>query len=320
MKIFKIAGLVFLILTGLVVLLLGASTVYHKSQLAKETRDYLPGESLVEVNGKMMHVMTAGEGEETLVFLSGHGTPSPTLDFKPLWVRMKDDYRIAVVERSGYGWSDASNTPRDVDNILEETRKALQLAGENGPYVLFPHSMSGLEAIYWAQKYPDEVLAIIGLDPLTPGAAEILPAPDQNQLAVMYLVSRTGMNRFMPEADLEINFPLLKTDELTDEEKRRYTAAFYRSSLTKDMLREVKFLEDNFAAVAEMDLPTDIPMYFFISTGQEVAVDGWMEALIEYISQVDKGKYMQLDTGHYLHHQQADLIAEESSNFLNELE
>jgi hypothetical protein len=35
--------------------------------------------------------------------------------------------------------------------------------------------MSGLEAIYWAQKYPDEVIAIIGLDPTTPGSIEVLP-------------------------------------------------------------------------------------------------------------------------------------------------
>jgi len=36
--------------------------------------------------------------------------------------------------------------------MLEETRRALELSGEKGPYVLLPHSMSGLEAIYWAQK------------------------------------------------------------------------------------------------------------------------------------------------------------------------
>ena len=37
-----------------------------------------------------------------------------------------------------------------------------------GPYILVPHSLSGLEAIRWKQKYPDEVKAIIGLDMATP--------------------------------------------------------------------------------------------------------------------------------------------------------
>ena len=56
--------------------------------------------------------------------------------------------------------------------MLEETRRALILAGERGPYVLLPHSMSGLEAIYWAQKYPQEIKAIIGLDMAFPEAYE----------------------------------------------------------------------------------------------------------------------------------------------------
>ena len=47
-------------------------------------------------------------------------------------------------------------------------RLILQEAGEKGPYILVPHSLSGLEAIRWEQKYPDEIKAIIGLDMATP--------------------------------------------------------------------------------------------------------------------------------------------------------
>ena len=54
--------------------------------------------------------------------------------------------------------------------MLNEVRQGLSLAGESGPYILFPHSMSGLEAVYWAQQYPDEVTAIIGLDMAVPEA------------------------------------------------------------------------------------------------------------------------------------------------------
>lgn len=45
---------------------------------------------------------------------------------------------------------------------------ALDKAGIQDPYVLCPHSLSGLEALYWAQKYPDEVEAIVGLDMAVP--------------------------------------------------------------------------------------------------------------------------------------------------------
>ena len=42
-------------------------------------------------------------------------------------------------------------------------------AGEQGPFILLPHPMAGLEAIRWKQKYPDEIKAVIGLDMAFPG-------------------------------------------------------------------------------------------------------------------------------------------------------
>ncbi len=86
------------------------------------------------------------------------------LDFKSLYSLLKDEYQIVVVEKFGYEFSDVVDKEGDIDMILEDTRKALELAGVKAPYVLCPHSMSGLEALYWANKYPDEVMAIIGLD------------------------------------------------------------------------------------------------------------------------------------------------------------
>lgn len=62
---------------------------------------------------------------------------------------MKNDYQIAVVEKAGYGFSDISDIDRDIDTILFETRESLNKAGiKNNRYILFPHSMSGIEALY----------------------------------------------------------------------------------------------------------------------------------------------------------------------------
>ena len=57
---------------------------------------------------------------------------------------------------------------RDVKTMVDEDREALKKAGKNGPYILMPHSMSALEAIYWSCTYPDEVKAILGLDMAVP--------------------------------------------------------------------------------------------------------------------------------------------------------
>ena len=115
--------------------------------------------------------------QPTIILLSGSGTECPTYDFKPLWHRLIKHYSVAVVERPGYGWSEETDQPRDVDTLLEETREALKQAGITGPFIPAAHSMSGLEAIYWAQKYPDEISAIIGLDMAVPQAYQQLALP-----------------------------------------------------------------------------------------------------------------------------------------------
>ncbi|MGM0396104.1 MAG: alpha/beta fold hydrolase [Bacillota bacterium] len=320
MKPFMVFGIVLSSIFVIVAILLFASTINHKNQLQIEAKEYLPLGSMVEVNDKRMHVYASGECETTLVFMAGHGTSSPTYDFKPLWKRMMDDFRIVVVEKSGYGWSDISDSSRDIDTILEETRKLLELQREKGPYVLVPHSMSGLEAIYWAQKYPKEVTAIIGLDPSVPETTDLLSEQKDAQLNLLHFISKIGLIRFMPESEVSRNMPLMGSNDLSAYDKLRYKAMFYKSTLTKDMLREVEFLKENARTVEQGIVPVNTPMYFFISEEQDASVVGWKDALLGYLSKIDTKEYMLLDTGHYVHHDKADIIATEIKVFLSEIE
>ena len=73
---------------------------------------------MIEVDGHNMCIYSEGKGEHTLVFLSGSGTASPILDFRSLYSLLDDDYRIVVVEKFGYGFSDVVNTERSFDTIL----------------------------------------------------------------------------------------------------------------------------------------------------------------------------------------------------------
>lgn len=321
MKVLKVIGIILISLCCLIAVLLAGSTVNHRIQLKKEAKAYPAPGKLVDVDGSRLHVYGEGEADTALVFMAGSGTPNPVLDFKPLWQRLTDEYRIVVVEKSGYGWSDVSSKPRDIDTMLSETREALRLAGETGPYVLVPHSMSGLEAAYWAQAYPQEVKAIIGLDPTTPEVLQYERAvPSNAQIKMMSYVARMGISRFMPEADLEATFPVLATGDLSQQDREQFIAMFYKSSYTKNMLREIESLSANAETVADNPVPVHTPMYFFISDGQEVPYDNWQQVMIDYLSQLDVGKHTILNTGHYVHHRQSEVIAEEIKTFLAGLE
>ena len=160
---------IILIIFSVIILFVIVSFVRHKVCSSKEMDLLTPLGELVEVNGYNMSVYTEGDGDKTFVFMSGGGTCSPILDFKSLYSLLSNEYKIAVVEKFGYGFSDVVDENRDIDTILSETRMALDKAGIEPPYVLCSHSMSGLEALYWAQKYPEEVEAIVGLDMAVPG-------------------------------------------------------------------------------------------------------------------------------------------------------
>lgn len=93
--------------------------INHKIRLNSEKDMLNPLGEMVEVDGANMSVYSKGVGDKTLVFMSGSGTCSPILDFKSLFSLLSDEYRIAVVEKFGYGFSNVTNRSRDIDTMRE---------------------------------------------------------------------------------------------------------------------------------------------------------------------------------------------------------
>ncbi len=292
-----IVGLVFIV---------GGSYLEHSELVEQEKEAYPAPGVLVDVNddGEKLHVYTEGEGSETLVFMSGFGTSSPVYDFKALYNILASDYRVAVVERAGYGWSDITSSPRDIDTVLEETRTALQLAGESPPYVLFPHSMAGLEALYWANLYPEEIITIIGLDPLVPGYYEQTKEEPSLSRAINIL-ARTGLMRNQPDVFRD-NFPAMKKGHLTEEEAEIARTIFFRRLQTDNMWEEADMVPLNSEKVSEQGNP-GLPFHAFISVENEEEL--WKESITSYTNATG-GEYFMLDAGHYIHLDDPELIAE----------
>ncbi|WP_340015234.1 alpha/beta hydrolase [Paenibacillus sp. FSL K6-1318] len=305
-----------LAILGVMLVFIVISFTNHTIKLKSELSILSPPGVMVNVNNHQMHVYTEGAGSQTLVFLSGGGTSAPVLDFKALYSRLSEQYKIAVVEKAGYGYSETAKVSRDIDTILEETRTALTLAGQNPPYVLFPHSMSGIEALYWAQRYPTEVKAIIGLDPAIPEVYEAYPLPSGGMMSLTGLGARMGITRFFP--GIVDSSAAIKENHLSPQEKELYRVLFYKNTQTSNINDEVNLIKQNAAKVATQGIP-DVPMYFFISNGEELPLENWQTYLIRYIESVKKGQYQLLDVGHYIHNTDPDRIAEESVLFINEL-
>jgi len=311
----KKAAKIILIIPAVILILLLAVYLNHKIHLRKESKFLTPIGQLVEVDGHNMSVYIEGGGETTLVFLSGGGTCSPILDFKSLYSLLSDEYQIAVVEKFGYGFSDIVDKSRDIDSMLEDTRAALTAAGLQAPYVLCPHSMSGLEALYWAQKYPEEVSAIIGLDMAVPQYYDSMDIPIPLTRIASW-AANIGVTRLMPGiAESEA----IRHGTLSDEEKEIYKAVFYRRTATVTMIDEMAAVKENAQKVESMGVP-QLPMLLFISDGSGGTgfdKETWRRIPVEYLSRINGGTYIELDCPHYVHDYEYRSIAAHISDFLS---
>ena len=315
-RIFKRIGVIIGIVSTAIILFIIVGYINHKVHLFKEDKLFVPPGQMIEVNGHYMHVYVEGKGDTTLVFMAGGGTCSPVLDFKSLYSLLSDKYKIVVVEKAGYGFSDIVDLDRDIDTILSETREALSKAEISGPYILCPHSMSGIEALHWARRYPDEVMAIIGLDMATPESYE-----DYNinipMLKLSAFAANIGVTRWIPgiaESDA------IKYGTLTEEEKELYKVIFYRRTATKTMLKEVQEIKTSASKVKENGVP-NIPILMFSSNGQGTGwnEDAWKTLQNNYIEKAEDGEIINLDCSHYVHDIEYEKIANETDAFIKKI-
>ena len=320
-KFLKKIGIIFIVIILFILFVMLISFGNHKIKLKKEEKLFKTNGKIVEVNNHNINVYISGNSNSdiTLVFMSGAGTCSPTLDFKTLYSLFENDYQIAVVEKAGYGFSDISDIDRDIDTILFETRESLNKAGvKSNKYILFPHSMSGIEALYWANKYPDEIKGIVGLDPAVPKSYENMKI---NSLLfnLAKFGADIGLTRFIPS--IVNSSSAIKDGKLTDKEKELYRIIFYRRTATISMLNETKSIKENTKKLEKIDT-TNVPMLFFASNGDGTGYskEEWRKFIIDYIDSKQNGNYKILDCSHYVHNIEYQTIYEESLNFINKIQ
>ena len=271
----------------------------------KELLEDHPGE-FVKVDGRNMNIYVEGDGDHTIVFMSGWGTESPIYDFRPLYSKLSDDYKCVVIEKFGYGFSDEIDGERDFDTILRQDREALEMMGIEGPFILCPHSLSGLEATLWAQKYPKEVEAIVGLDMSV--AKECFS--NRSTVRLNKAVKFSGINRFvMTISDVEEGY--------TDTEWKQYTALVCRNMANDTVCHEDEAIDQVCEEINAAALP-DTPTLQFISTYNS-NYEYWKSNHQELVDASSFGELIELDCGHYLHQYESERIAEEMKDFIEGL-
>ena len=299
-----------LFLMGAVLVLLLASFTYHRLALQREKASLNPMGQMVSVNGHDMSVFVKGNGPQTLVFLSGAGTASPILDFKDLYDGLSKQYKIVVVERAGYGYSEDTSKSRDVSEVLSETRQALAKAHVSGPYIILSHSMASLETLLWQEKYPSEIQAIIGLDWALPESYSQLRMHSQI-LRMARLGSRLGLLRYIPSRLYVPN------ENLSSSDRRLYQRIAYRQILSQAMLNESLSVKGN-AKKVDAKIDSQIPTLLLVSNGEGTSFsqEEWRHYATRFAKDQKNIELTFYDAPHYLYHYQTKEVVAKIEDFI----
>lgn len=299
-----------LFLLGAVLVLLLASFTYHRLALQREKVSLNPMGQMVSVNGHEMSIFVKGEGPQTLVFLSGAGTASPILDFKDLYDGLSKQYKIVVVERAGYGYSEDTSKSRDVSEVLSETRQALAKAHVSGPYIILSHSMASLETLLWQEKYPSEVKAIIGLDWALPESYAHLTMHPQI-LRMARWGSQLGLLRYLPSRLYVPNANLSSSD------RRLYQRIAYRQILSQAMLNESLSVKGN-AKKVDAKINSQIPTLLLVSNGEDTSFskEEWRNYAARFAKDQKNIELTFYDAPHYLYHCQTKEVVAKIEDFI----
>lgn len=291
---------------------------YHQVMVLFEKNKYEATGQLVEVDGNNMHVHAEGEGANTIILLPGLGTSAPVMDFEPLMNELSKSNRVVVVEPFGYGWSEKTDKDRTVENVVEEVRAALKKANIDGPYILMPHSIGGIYSTYYANTYPEEVKAIVGIDPTLPAAVDYFDVLVPTMPGFLRAVAPSGIARIMVAGNEEDFLPLAEEGTYSAENLELTKTLTVWNGYNKNIIMEANEISNNIAKTINMSFPSDIPVMIFTPKDEKVNPAGksTMTFYEEQLENVAKNKIVPLEGHHYLHWTNAVEMSEHVGEFI----
>jgi pimeloyl-ACP methyl ester carboxylesterase len=130
---------------------------------SKYRAEYPPPGKMVSLDTHDIHLYCVGAGSPTVVFeadLDQYGS----LSWDSVQGEVGTFTRACSYDRAGIMWSEPGPLPRDGEMIASELGAVLDMAGEDGPYVLVGHAFGGAYVRIFAGQNPDDVCGMVLVD------------------------------------------------------------------------------------------------------------------------------------------------------------
>ncbi len=140
-----------------------ASAAYQAVCEARDRSRYPPPGRLVDVGGRCLHVVDAGQGTPAIIIIPALG--ENVLGWLPIVHALEGETRVCVYDRAGIGWSDPPpRRRRTPDDMARDLRLLVDAAGIAPPYIVAGHSLGGIVARRFAAQWPDAVAGMVLID------------------------------------------------------------------------------------------------------------------------------------------------------------
>lgn len=163
-----------------------ASFAYQAIAEARDRRRFPPPGRLVDIGGRRLHLVTAGEGTPAVVII--HAVGGNVLE----WVRIQREAAsqtlVCAYDRAGFGFSgEPSRRRRTPERMAADLHALLQAARIPPPYILACHSVGGVVGRRFFADHPREVAGMLLIDSSHEDQARRLRAFDWREGAVSSL-------------------------------------------------------------------------------------------------------------------------------------
>ena len=158
--------------TGIALLLVAAIVIlFIAGQVARNrlTKQYPAPGFMVTAHNHKLHVHCEGNGPVTVFLVAGLNEFS--LHWSGLQPLLARETKTCSYDRAGFGWSEPAEHAPTLNNSVNDLREVLQALGDKPPVVLVGHSYGAILVRMYAQRFPENIKAIVLLDP----ASEYMP-------------------------------------------------------------------------------------------------------------------------------------------------
>jgi pimeloyl-ACP methyl ester carboxylesterase len=118
---------------------------------------------LVSIGDRRLSIDCQGTPKPTTVVLMAGGGRTAK-DWEKVQATVAGEARVCGYDRAGLGASDKTPAPQSASAIVDDLRALLTASRETGPYVLVAHSMAGIYARLFEDRFPRDTAALVLVD------------------------------------------------------------------------------------------------------------------------------------------------------------